>query len=284
MKRRIILSLAATLALGACSDAPTSTTQAPANPDFVLYGTPDDGDHPYVGFTLFHDPSVPGWFRCSGSLLGDRTTFLTAGHCTFGVSANGRNTWVTFNEHVNLDAWRAATTLEGEIAALNADPNFTRGTSIPHPDFDNFAEFPNTRDVGVVELNRAVTLAQYAQLAAENGLNTLDKHQVFDIVGYGLQDVKPMVVANLDRIQGQTKLVQVKSGHGFFGPYNLQLSSNNGGPHQGSTCFGDSGGPILLGNVVYAVNSYVWNGNCTNAGYAFRVDLPEINQWVRSSH
>jgi hypothetical protein len=34
------------------------------------------------------------------------------------------------------------------------------------------------------------------------------------------------------------------------------------------------------GNVVYAVNSYVWNSDCTNASYAFRGDLPAVNARV----
>jgi hypothetical protein len=292
MKQRVIfLSTAAVLAIGACSDQElTSYTEAPSGPSSVLYGQPDGSDHPYVGFSIFYDPSVPGWFRCSGALLEDQQTFLSAGHCTFGIStqgvadkdgSGGRDIWVTFDEHIDLTGFPPSSAgPAARRAYLNADPDFTRGTAIPHPEFDNFAEFPSTFDVGVVKLDDPVSLARYADLAEPNGVTDLDKHQVFDIVGYGLQDVQPMQVANLDRIQGQSKLVQVKSGHGFFGPYNLQLSSNNGAPHRGATCFGDSGGPILVANVVYAVNSYVWNSNCTNASYAFRVDLPEINEWI----
>jgi Trypsin len=291
MKRRLILTVGSAVAIGACNDqAPTSNTEAPSTPSFVLYGQPDGNSHPYVGFSIFFDPSVPGWFRCSGALLEDRQTFLSAGHCTFGISTNGkpdkdgsggRDIWVTFDEHIDLTGFPPSSAGPAARRAwLNDNPNFTRGTAIPHPEFDNFAEFPSTFDVGVVKLDAAVSLAGYAELAEPNGVTDLDRHQVFDIVGYGLQDVQPMQVANLDRMQGQTKLVQVKSGHGFFGPYNLQLSSNNGAPHRGATCFGDSGGPVLVGNVAYAVNSYVWNSNCTNASYAFRVDLPEINEWV----
>ena len=36
-------------------------------------------EHPYVGFMIFYDPTEPGWFSCTGSLL-DADTFLTAGH------------------------------------------------------------------------------------------------------------------------------------------------------------------------------------------------------------
>jgi hypothetical protein len=278
MNRRILFSLAAAAAVGACSEAPTSTNETTTSPDFVLYGQPDNNEHPFVGFSVFYDPVEKGWFRCSGTLLNDHETFLTAGHCAAGVSSNGHDTWVTFDQHVDLSTFFAATTLAGQKAALNANTDFTRGVSIANPDFGK--AFPNTSDVGVVKLDDPVSLSAYGRLAAVNAVNALPKHQVFDIVGYGLQGVKPMVVANLDRVQGQAKLIQVKSGRGFAGPYNLELSSNNGAPHRGGTCFGDSGGPILIGNVVYAVNSYVWNSNCTNASYAFRVDLPAIHNWI----
>jgi hypothetical protein len=50
----------------------------------------------------------------------------------------------------------------------------------------------------------------------------------------------------------------------------------------GGTCFGDSGGPDLLGgtNTVLAVNSYVTNVNCSGVGYSARVDVPEVLEWI----
>jgi hypothetical protein len=285
MKRHLV-GLTAALALGACSDGPTSNTQIPQTPDLIVFGNPDGSNHPYVGFSLYYDPSVPAWFQCSGALLNDHVTFLTAGHCTFGVSTNGVTTqngsgghdnWVTFDEHVNLDTWSAATTLAAQRAALNANPSFTRGISLPHPDFGT--AFPNTSDVGIVRLDAPKTLPQYARLAVP-GSDSFSKHQIFDIAGFGLQRVKPTPIGNLDRYEGRVKLVQIQSGRGFFGPYNLKVSGNNGRPHAGAICFGDSGGPILIGNTVFAVSSYFWNSGCSNAAYAFRVDLPAIHDWI----
>jgi trypsin len=81
-------------------------------------------------------------------------------------------------------------------------------------------------------------------------------------------------------MKAQVKLVNATGG--FSGGFNLHLSSDNGQTHQGGLCFGDSGGPVLLGSTVYAVNSFAINGNCAGSGYSFRVDLPAINAWIRS--
>ena len=61
----------------------------------------------------------------------------------------------------------------------------------------------------------------------------------------------------------------------------MRLALNPGGG-LGGTCFGDSGGPDLLGgtNIVLAVNSYVTNVNCLGVGCSARVDIPEVLEWI----
>lgn len=57
----------------------------------------------------------------------------------------------------------------------------------------------------------------------------------------------------------------------------------NPGGGSGGTCFGDSGGPDLLGtsNTVLSVNSYVTNSNCSGVGYSARVDIQEVLDWIQ---
>ena len=60
----------------------------------ITYGEPDQGEHPYVGWIIFYDGFVEGWFSCSGTLL-DATTFLTAGHCVYDIGTNGSEFWLS---------------------------------------------------------------------------------------------------------------------------------------------------------------------------------------------
>lgn len=61
----------------------------------------------------------------------------------------------------------------------------------------------------------------------------------------------------------------------------MKLSAN---PAQGKggTCFGDSGGPDLLGgtDIILGINSYVTNRNCAGVTYSNRIDLPEILDFI----
>ena len=161
MKRRM-MSVFAALALLVLS---TGSTAA------ITYGVPDNGEHPYVGFMLFFDPTTPGWFSCSGTLL-DSTTYLTAGHCTFGVGTNGAVTpggsggndvWVSFDAAPDLSTFPKRVDFPNDEAGLyvarstwlNNNTHFTRGISHPHPSYANFAAFPANHDVGVVVLSKA---------------------------------------------------------------------------------------------------------------------------------
>jgi hypothetical protein len=248
--RKIVLLLAAALVL---------VVAAPANA--VLYGEPDNNAHPYVGMLRFYNASGIYLWRCSGTALSP-TVVLTAGHCTFGATTA---------------RWYQTETPPARPAA---DTLGVVGTPIPSPGYDDFATFPNTSDVGVVKLTSGTASGPFGTLAQPNALDGLDKHTVFDIVGYGVQDSQPVQIAELRRVKAQVKLIGAQGG--YSGGFNLKLSSNNGEPHQGGLCFGDSGGPVLLGSTVYAVNSFVINGNCAGTGYSYRVDLPAINAWIRS--
>lgn len=269
----------------------------------VQFGTPDGDDHPYVGMSLFYDPSEELWFRCSGSLL-DSDTFLSAGHCTFGVGDNGAPTadgrggndiWVTLQNPVDLTGFPTASQYEtaedlyeARRAYLEEDPDFVRGTSWPHPAYDNFATFPNTSDVGVVELDSAARdpikshkayKGPVAQLPAEGAVNELwpsahaNEVPEMMVVGFGLQSVVPEVSADLERYQGEAFIKELNSAN--TGGWNIHLSGDPGeGNGEGSACFGDSGGPALIGtsDIVGGVGSFVLNPNCTGGSYYYRVD------------
>jgi secreted trypsin-like serine protease len=60
----------------------------------------------------------------------------------------------------------------------------------------------------------------------------------------------------------------------------IKLHSNKGG-----TCFGDSGGPNLLGgtNVTIGVNSFVANSICSGNTYSYRVDTAEALAWITTT-
>jgi Trypsin len=243
--------------------ATAAVVASPANA--VLYGSPDGNNHPYVGIVRFFDADGNYLWRCSGTLISP-TVFLTAGHCVYGTAS--AEVW--FSETAPTTA---------EVLSGNYTAGVT-GTPYAYPGYDDFATFPNTGDVGIVVLDKRVRMSTYGQLPTAGLVDTLYTHTVFDIVGYGLQDVQPVEVAAVQRIAAKAKLISLQSG--YSRGFNLQLSSNNGKPHQGGLCFGDSGGPVLYGSTVLAVNSFVINGNCAGSGYSYRIDQPEILAWINS--
>ncbi|HKH29223.1 MAG TPA: trypsin-like serine protease [Sphingomicrobium sp.] len=241
--------------------AAVAIAASPANA--VLYGQPDEGEHPYVGVVRFFDADGNYLWRCTGTLIAPKV-LLTAGHCTFGTAS--AEVWFTET------APSTAEILSGDYSAG------ITGTPYTYPGYDDFATFPNTGDVGIVVLDKAVRLDTYASLPEPGLVETLYKHETFEIVGYGIQDTQPAQVADVRRLKATVKLISLQSG--YSAGFNLQLSSNMGQPHQGGLCFGDSGGPVLYGTTILAVNSFVINENCAGAGYSYRIDQPEILAWI----
>lgn len=132
-------------------------------------------------------------------------------------------------------------------------------------------------------LDSPVVMGTYGQLPAIGALDALDHqpgHQLFTIVGYGLQAVIPSLMVDLERYNGEPKLIELNSANS--GGFNIHLSANPGQSHPGGSCFGDSGGPSLVGssNVVGGVGSFVLNGNCVGAGFYYRVDTEFAQDFI----
>jgi hypothetical protein len=234
-------------------------------------GSLDGDDHPYVGLAVFHD-GTSGW-RCSGALISP-TVFVTAGHCTTGsIFAQ-----VFFESDV--DAGRPA----------NGYP-FGPGTAIvaqaaySHPLYDDAAFY--LYDVGVVILSEEVELdggyAGLPEVGAVDQLGKGRKQAVVTAVGYGLQEIvlnpwfgPVKLQGDLVRYQADLFVVDTTGVAGLgilFEDYPGSGSmSVSGDASEGGTCFGDSGGPNLVGDTIVAVTSFGLNSNCAGIGGAYRID------------
>jgi secreted trypsin-like serine protease len=241
-------------------------------------GELDGEDHPYVGVMVAFIDGVPQW-RCSGTMISP-TVYVTAGHCTSGATSAA----VWFESDV--DASRAT----------NGYP-FGGGTGISgsvhtHPLYVDAAFY--LYDLGVVVLDEPVDLPDYASLPDAGDVDDLGKgrkNAVVTAVGYGLQaasanPVKPdKTQADVVRYQADLFVVNTNGVAGIGNipvdpPTNSMILS--GDAKHGGTCFGDSGGPFLVGDTILGVNSFGLNGNCAGIGGGFRIDRDIELGWISS--
>ncbi len=258
----------------------------------------EDFEHPFVGLIAFYDDAGVFSHRCSGSLIAPRV-FLTAGHCTADDStADSTDVMASARIWFRQDAGAEFNgTIDPRTGYPNScinDPNFpdaqeqcVTATEMYNYGFDNFAGFPNTRDVGVVILDRknAVTLPEYGSIAPAATI-TSNKSVELTVSGYGISDghaSSDPTVSFRERLMATTTLITTNDT--WTDGYNLKTQPNGGG--RGGTCSGDSGGPVFYPsttNQIVAVTSFgrTSPNACQGSDYSYRLDRPEVIAWIDS--
>ena len=274
--RKLVVLLAAVLGLLA-----TAMPAGAITGDYV-----EDFDHPFVGLVAFYDENGEYSHRCSGSLLSP-SVFLTAGHCTDGATT--ARVYFQQDAGVNYDP-------ETEIDPVTGYPEYcaegTQGVTCATSDelynygFDDFESYPNTKDAGLVILDQPIELPEYGVLAEAGSLDELaaelqKKEITFTSSGYGLSESNPVHETSLrERLMAESRLTNLGS-HNTDG-FNLQTNGN--GPDRGTTCSGDSGGPVFYGgfesNTIVAVTSFGMNAYCRGVDFSYRTDTEEVKAWI----
>jgi len=245
----------------------------------ITWGEPDAGEHPNVGSLLFVQ-NGEGYFSCTGTMIAPRV-MLTAGHCVEGSGETNDLTYVRFEENAlsgigsypSLQDW-----FDNEWILAE--------TVIPHPNYDDYSEFPLTYDVGVVILSEPYYpsngFATLPDLGFLENLKGKEKNE-FSVVGYGRQgNLKPFEMNDYERYKGTVKLLEVNSYINGKGESSAKFSNNPG--TGGGTCYGDSGGPTFYKdtNLTVAVTSFGWakNGYCVGNDFNFRLDIPTAQNFI----
>ncbi len=254
MKRLLVIALLVILTLTV-----TSTAFA------VTGGQPDGNGHPYVGVMLYPEYTGTGSYSlCSGTFISP-TKFVTAAHCA------------PDNSRVSLYIPGVA------LVSANYDANdgYCAACGNGAPGFD-------THDVAVATADSGVALPRYGNLPSVNQVDSLGMNTPIDLVGFGVSQRIHVPGegapdwAGIDLVRRYAPTELVASNHVNADEY-IKLRANHS-QGSGGICFGDSGGPNLLGgtDTILAVNSYVNNYQCAGVTYSNRIDSAEILNWINS--
>lgn len=279
MRARLSFALVAALSLVLVAALPTMAITKNYVKDF---------EHPFVGLVVFYDQKGDFSHRCSGSLLADKVTFVTAGHCTDdekgGVMSSAR-VWFNQSGGKDYDPKQDLDPVSGYPWECRVD-KCTTASEMYNYGFNAFRGFPNTRDVGVVILDKPVELLNYGLLPTAGYLNQKfkgakgGKDVFFRSSGYGLSYASPVrVVSHRERLMADGKLVNKRSANNRG--FNLQTQGN--GKDRGGTCSGDSGGPVFHprdSRRIVAVTSFGLNANCRGVDFAYRLDRPDVLSFI----
>jgi hypothetical protein len=211
----------------------------------VTNGASDGDTDPNVGALVADVPGSGLTVVCSGTLIAP-TIFLTAGHCTDGLTAP---VYVTFETVLDKDSW-----------------TLIRGTPETALGFGHDRSDP--RDLGVVLLDHAPAGIAPAQLARFNTAESLNGETVTN-VGYGYYERQtgggqPRFLHDGVRRASTSTVKSVT-------PSLIRTGSG--------VCYGDSGGPRFAGQLLVAVTSS-GDAACAGMSTAYRIDTPAARAFL----
>lgn len=221
----------------------------------IVYGEVDsENEFPNVGALIAQFPDGK-FLICSGTLVAP-TVFLTAAHCV----DEGEQMWVSFDPTIHEPVTKQTNKIYSGIA--HAHPNFA------------CCGANDTFDVAVVILDKAVGGIEPAELPTLNMLGQMAnadlKSATFVAAGYGVVRETRKGAFQPIFFDGQRRFAEQTVNS--LEPAWLNLSMNQA-TGDGGTCYGDSGGPHFLGEVVVSitVTGDVW---CKATDKTYRVDTP----------
>ena len=247
----------------------------------------EDFDHPFVGLIVFYDAEGEFMWRCSGSLISP-TVFVTAGHCTDQDAEESptsariyfrQDAGEEFDGTVDPDTGYTETCITDDPE--RADDICVTASKLYDYGFDNFAGFPNHRDLGIAILDTPVELSEYGVLPSVGLVDRLGKKAQITSSGYGVTDWDPRLVSFRERLMANSYIVHLHNN--ITSGFGIQ-STANPAQGKGGTCNGDSGGPVFQSgtNIILAVTSWGWNGQCKGLDFSYRLDQADVLAWIAS--
>jgi secreted trypsin-like serine protease len=125
----------------------------------------------------------------------------------------------------------------------------------------------------------AAPLGTAEELAGATGRDR--NNALVENVGYGVPSIQPQPMDETTRYKSTSRIVEVNGNIAQGGNlHTLNNPSPVGG--RGGTCFGDSGGPVLVNNTnqIIAVVSFGFSPTCHGADYSWRVDTQDSYDFI----